>query len=57
MCPQIYRIGKALQIRDGKVIQNNASTIYDTTQKSITPMVLSLLKTIICTTKELSEIL
>ncbi|XP_056263863.1 60S ribosomal protein L3-like [Pseudoliparis swirei] len=35
---KIYRIGKALQIRDGKVIQNNASTIYDTTQKSITPM-------------------
>ncbi|TNN66130.1 60S ribosomal protein L3-like [Liparis tanakae] len=35
---KIYRLGKALQTRDGKVVHNNASTSYDATQKSITPM-------------------
>lgn len=40
LCPQIYRIGKGVHIQDGKVIRNNASTIYDTSQKTITPMVL-----------------
>lgn len=38
-CPQIYRIGKGVHIQDGKVIRNNASTSYDTSQKTITPMV------------------
>lgn len=40
LCPQIYRIGKGVHIQDGKVIRNNASTNYDTSQKTITPMVL-----------------
>uniref|UniRef100_A0A672F9A3 Ribosomal protein L3 like n=1 Tax=Salarias fasciatus TaxID=181472 RepID=A0A672F9A3_SALFA len=35
---KIYRIGKGVHIQDGKVIRNNASTNYDTTQKTITPM-------------------
>ncbi|XP_029293912.1 60S ribosomal protein L3-like [Cottoperca gobio] len=35
---KIYRIGKGVHTRDGKVIQNNASTDYDASQKSITPM-------------------
>lgn len=40
LCLQIYRIGKGVHIQDGKVIRNNASTNYDTSQKTITPMVL-----------------
>lgn len=39
-CLQIYRIGKGIHVQDGKVIKNNASTNYDTTQKTITPMVI-----------------
>ena len=39
-CPQIYRMGKGVHIQDGKVIRNNASTNYDTSQKTITPMVI-----------------
>ncbi|XP_061892261.1 large ribosomal subunit protein uL3-like isoform X1 [Entelurus aequoreus] len=35
---KIYRIGKGVHIHEGKVIRNNASTNYDTSQKSITPM-------------------
>ncbi|KAG9264301.1 60S ribosomal protein L3-like [Astyanax mexicanus] len=35
---KIYRIGKGVHIQDGKVVHNNASTSYDTTQKTITPM-------------------
>lgn len=35
---KIYRIGKGVHVQDGKVIRNNASTHYDTTQKTITPM-------------------
>jgi large subunit ribosomal protein L3e len=35
---KIYRIGQGIQIKDGKVIKNNASTEYDLTEKSITPM-------------------
>ncbi|XP_030263246.1 60S ribosomal protein L3-like [Sparus aurata] len=35
---KIYRIGKGVHIQDGKVIRNNASTNYDTSQKTITPM-------------------
>lgn len=45
LCPQIYRIGKGVHIQDGKVIRNNASTNYDTSQKTITPMVLLILMT------------
>ncbi|XP_040918811.1 60S ribosomal protein L3-like [Toxotes jaculatrix] len=35
---KIYRIGRGVHIQDGKVIRNNASTNYDTTLKTITPM-------------------
>ncbi|XP_064170555.1 large ribosomal subunit protein uL3-like isoform X2 [Anguilla rostrata] len=35
---KIYRIGKGVHVQDGKVVHNNASTNYDTTQKTITPM-------------------
>uniref|UniRef100_A0A3Q3T2I1 Ribosomal protein L3 like n=1 Tax=Mastacembelus armatus TaxID=205130 RepID=A0A3Q3T2I1_9TELE len=35
---KIYRIGKGVHIQDGKVIRNNASTTYDLSQKTITPM-------------------
>lgn len=38
-CPQIYRIGRGVHVQNGKVIRNNASTNYDTSQKTITPMV------------------
>ena len=36
---KIYRIGKGVHTKDGKVIKNNASTEYDMTDKTITPMV------------------
>ena len=36
---KIYRIGQGIHTKDGKVIKNNASTEYDLTDKSITPMV------------------
>ncbi|XP_076026769.1 large ribosomal subunit protein uL3-like [Genypterus blacodes] len=35
---KIYRISKGVHIQDGKIVANNASTSYDTTQKAITPM-------------------
>ncbi|KAL7850625.1 hypothetical protein SRHO_G00199740 [Serrasalmus rhombeus] len=35
---KIYRIGKGVHVQDGKVVRNNASTNYDTTQKTITPL-------------------
>ncbi|KAI3359881.1 hypothetical protein L3Q82_014233, partial [Scortum barcoo] len=35
---KIYRIGRGVHIQDGKVIRNNASTNYDSSQKTITPM-------------------
>jgi len=35
---KIYRIGKALRSKNGKISLNNASTDYDLTQKTITPM-------------------
>uniref|UniRef100_A0A674NN38 Ribosomal protein L3 like n=1 Tax=Takifugu rubripes TaxID=31033 RepID=A0A674NN38_TAKRU len=35
---KIYRIGRGVHVHDGKVIRNNASTHYDTSQKTITPM-------------------
>ncbi|XP_059476001.1 large ribosomal subunit protein uL3 [Neocloeon triangulifer] len=35
---KIYRIGKGIHTQDGKVIKNNASTDYDLSEKSITPM-------------------
>ena len=36
---QIYRIGRGLHMSDGKMVKNNASTSYDMTDKSITPLV------------------
>ncbi|XP_037795961.1 60S ribosomal protein L3-like [Penaeus monodon] len=35
---KIYRIGKGIHTKEGKVIKNNASTDYDLTEKTITPM-------------------
>ncbi|XP_027817262.1 ribosomal protein uL3-like isoform X1 [Ovis aries] len=35
---KIYRIGRGLHTEDGKVVKNNASTSYDVTDKSITPL-------------------
>jgi len=35
---KIYRIGKGIHTKDGKVVKSNASTEYDITEKSITPM-------------------
>nr|BAN20181.1 ribosomal protein L3 [Riptortus pedestris] len=35
---KIYRIGQGIHTKDGKVIKNNASTDYDLSDKSITPM-------------------
>lgn len=39
VCSQIYRIGHGIHVEDGKVVRNNASTNYDITEKTITPMV------------------
>lgn len=38
MNKKIYRIGLGIHTKDGKVIKNNASTEYDLSEKSITPM-------------------
>ncbi|XP_034248519.1 60S ribosomal protein L3 isoform X2 [Thrips palmi] len=38
MNKKIYRIGQGVHVKDGKVVKNNASTEYDLTEKSITPM-------------------
>merc|ERR1712170_186433 len=35
---KIYRIGQGIHPKDGKVIKNNASTDYDLTEKTITPV-------------------
>ncbi|KFV61367.1 60S ribosomal protein L3-like, partial [Dryobates pubescens] len=35
---KIYRIGRGIHVEDGKVVRNNASTNYDTTEKTITPL-------------------
>ena len=35
---KIYRIGQGIHTKDGKVIKNNASTEYDLSEKTITPM-------------------
>jgi len=35
---KIYRIGKGIHTKDNKLVKNNASTDYDLTDKSITPM-------------------
>jgi len=35
---KIYRVGKGIHTKDGKVIKNNAATEFDLTDKSITPM-------------------
>ncbi|XP_049951239.1 60S ribosomal protein L3 [Schistocerca serialis cubense] len=38
MNKKIYRIGQGIHAKDGKVVKNNASTEYDLTEKTITPM-------------------
>ncbi|EEB16437.1 60S ribosomal protein L3, putative [Pediculus humanus corporis] len=38
MNKKIYRIGQGIHYKDGKLVGNNASTDYDLTEKSITPM-------------------
>jgi len=38
MNKKIYRIGQGIHTKDGKVVKNNASTDYDVTEKTITPM-------------------
>ncbi|NXG69598.1 RL3L protein, partial [Baryphthengus martii] len=35
---KIYRIGRGIHVEDGKVVRNNASTNYDITEKTITPL-------------------
>ncbi|XP_050569852.1 60S ribosomal protein L3-like [Cygnus atratus] len=35
---KIYRIGHGIHVEDGKVVKNNASTNYDVTEKTITPL-------------------
>jgi len=35
---KIYRVGKGVHVENGKEVHNNASTEFDLTQKSITPM-------------------
>uniref|UniRef100_A0A4W4ECR9 Ribosomal protein L3 like n=2 Tax=Electrophorus electricus TaxID=8005 RepID=A0A4W4ECR9_ELEEL len=35
---KIYQIGKGIHVQEGNVVRNNASTNYDTTQKTISPM-------------------
>jgi large subunit ribosomal protein L3e len=35
---KIYRIGKAVKSEGGKIVHNNATTEFDLTEKSITPM-------------------
>uniref|UniRef100_H9GEH9 Ribosomal protein L3 like n=2 Tax=Anolis carolinensis TaxID=28377 RepID=H9GEH9_ANOCA len=35
---KIYRIGRGVHVEDGKMVRNNGSTNYDTTEKTITPM-------------------
>ena len=39
MNKKIYRVGAGIHTKDGKVIKNNASTPFDISDKSITPMV------------------
>ena len=36
---KIYRIGEAIQVKDGKTVKNTGSTEHDPTEKTITPMV------------------
>merc|ERR1712076_223457 len=38
MNKKIYRIGRGIHTKKGKVVKNNAATEYDLTDKSITPM-------------------
>lgn len=35
---KIYRVGRGVHTQDGKVVKDNASTQYDLTEKTITPM-------------------
>ena len=36
---KVYRVGRGIHTKDNKVVKNNASTDYDLTEKTITPMV------------------
>lgn len=36
---KIYRLGKGYHQKDGKLVRNNGATDYDTTDKSVNPMV------------------
>jgi large subunit ribosomal protein L3e len=36
---KIYRIGEAIQVKDGKTVKNTGSTEHDPTEKTINPMV------------------
>lgn len=38
MNKKIYRIGLGIHTKDNKVVKNNASTDYDLSEKTITPM-------------------
>jgi len=38
MNKKIYRLGKGIYMKDGKLVKNNASTEFDVTEKTITPM-------------------
>ncbi|XP_038618625.1 60S ribosomal protein L3-like [Tachyglossus aculeatus] len=35
---KIYRLGRGIRVEEGQVVRNNASTNYDITNKSITPL-------------------
>jgi len=35
---KVYRVGKGIHAKDGKLVKNNGSTDYDLTEKSINPM-------------------
>lgn len=35
---KIYRLGQGIHTKDGKIVKNNASTEYDLTEKTVTPM-------------------
>jgi len=35
---KVYRIGEPVHLKDGKLVKNNASTEYDLTEKTITPL-------------------
>ena len=35
---KVYRVGKGIHAKDGKLIKNNGATDYDLTEKTINPM-------------------